>query len=222
MARKTTKKSANRQLEGAGEFLGADTEKEALDRIAAAKAAAETEAEQDNGGPVPTLRDEAAWRRAANELKAETIELEALAEKVAEVRGRISSIKKVAEKCGVDWDVVKLYNKYEARIRKGGMGEIVTEQRRLGALMRYMESPLHTQFSMFPEEATTEEAKAANDALDAELQGQLAYRQGAKLTDNIYNAATDTEKHNDWHRGWVNAQNATAASMGPGEGEAAH
>src|SRR5262249_37052681 len=122
--------------------------------------------EQDgsNGGPTPTLMDEAAWRRAANELKAETLELEALAEKQAEVRGRISSIKKVAEKCGVDWDVVKLYNKYDARIRKGGMGEIVTEQRRLGALMRYMESPLHTQFSMFLEESPStegEENKAA-------------------------------------------------------------
>lgn len=40
--RKTTKR--NGELEGAGEFLGADTEKEAIEKIAAAKAAAETEA----------------------------------------------------------------------------------------------------------------------------------------------------------------------------------
>jgi hypothetical protein len=201
------KKKAAAPLEGAGEFLGEDAEKEAIEKIAAAKAAADTEEAQDNGGPI---MDEAAWKRAALELVAEQIEIDQLMEKVAEVRGRISSIKKVAEKCGVDWDVIKLYAKYQKRIRIGEMGAVVTEHRRLGALMRYMDCPLHTQFGLFPEEPTA----AAAPTMEAELQGQHAYSQGANLTDNPFHAATDVERHNEWRHGWIQAQNAKARSMG--------
>jgi hypothetical protein len=215
MPRKTNK---NRQLEGAGEFLGQDTEKEAIEKIAAAKAEADAQQTngESNGGP---MLDEAAWKRASNELVAEQIELDELGEKVAEVRGRISSIKKVAEKCGVDWDVVKLYAKYAKRIRIGEMGYVVTEQRRLGALMRFMDCPLHTQFGLWPEEPKGEDG--AGSAMDAELQGQHAYRQGAKLSDNPFHGATDTERANQWHHGWTQAQNANASSMGPTDGEPA-
>jgi len=216
MAKRTNKKR-NGELEGAGEFAGPDAEKEAIEKIAAAKAASEKEAEQDNGGPI---MDEAAWKRAALELTAEQIEIDHLMEKVAEVRGRISSIKKVAEKCGVDWDVIKLYAKYQKRIRIGEMGAVVTEHRRLGALMRYMDCPLHTQFGLFPEEPTGEDGKPATPAMEAELMGQHAYSQGAKLQDNPFNAATDTDKHNDWHHGWTQAQNHNARSMAPPAGEA--
>lgn len=225
MARRPRGTKTNLQLQGAGEFAGQDTEQSARDKIAeaeAARKASETEKAQDgNGGPIPTLQDEAAWRRAANELKAETLELEELATKTSEVRGRISSIKKVAEKCGVDWDVVQLYNKFDARIRKGGTGEIVTEARRLGALMRYMESPLHTQFAMFPEPPKDDEVAPNGQSvavMEAELLGQQAYKQGAKLQDNPFNVSTDPEKHNEWHTGWTQAQNHTARTMGPPAG----
>lgn len=221
MARKTTKKSANRQLEGAGEFLGADTEKEALDRIAAAKAAAETEAEQnkkgDNGGPI---MDEAAWRRAVNESVAEDLEIERLQEQVAECRGRLSSIRKVAKACGVDWDVVVDYRKVQRRIRNGEMGAIVTEHRRMGELMAIMNCPLYTQWDLFKLPAG-QLADGAEPTMEAELAGQHAYGQGAKLTDNPFHAAKDTDRHNEWRHGWTQAQNAKARSMGPAEGEGA-
>lgn len=210
------------QMEGADEFIGQDPEKEAIEKIAAARAAAETEAEQDkkgdNGGPI---MDVDAWRRAANESIAEDLEIEKLQEQVAECRGRLSSIRKVAKSCGVDWDVVAQYRKIQKRIRKGEMGEIVTEHRRLGELMGILDCPLYTQFDLFKLAAKQVAEGGQTPPMEPELQGQLAYRQGAKLTDNIYNAATDTEAHNDWHRGWVNAQNANARTMAPAAGEAA-
>lgn len=217
MARGKGRKAA--QLEGAGEFLGEDTEKDAIEKIAAAKAASETEAAQDkadNGGP---MLDEHAWKRASNELVAEQIELDALGEKIAEVRGRISSIKKVAKKCGVDWDVVKLYSKYQKRIRIGEMGEVVTEQRRLGALMRIMDCPLHTQFALFPEEPKRNEANGAA-AMDAELQGQHAYGNSEPLTNNPFQPGT--QEHVDWAHGWAQAQNAKVREMGATEGAATY
>ncbi len=219
MARRKTKSAP--ALTGAEEFAGPDAERDAIEKIAAAKAAA-TEAEQDagdNGGP---LMDEDAWRRAANELCAEQIEIDALMDKVAEVRGRISSIKKVAEKCGVDWDVIKLYAKYQKRIRIGEMGAVVTEHRRLGQLMELMDCPLFTQFELFklPADQLAEGGAKAPE-MEAELLGQHSYSQGALLTDNPFHAATDVQRHNEWRHGWTQAQNANARSMAPDSGEGA-
>lgn len=215
MARRKT--TAPKVLLGAEEFAGTDTEQEAIEKIAAARAAATKEQKADggdNGGPI---LDQAAWTRASHELVAEQIELDQLAEKVAEVRGRISSIKKVAEKCGVDWDVVKLYAKYQKRIRIGEMGEVVTEQRRLASLMRIMDCPLHTQFGLFPE--MTEEAASAKPGMDAELQGQAAWRNNEPESNNPFQGGTD--EHVDWQRGFRNALAAGAREMAPG-GETAH
>ena len=218
MARRGSGRKGNRALEGAEEFVGPDAEKEAIEKIAAAKAAAEKEAAQDNGGPI---MDEAAWKRAALELIAEQIEIDHLMEKVAEVRGRISSIKKVAEKCGVDWDVIKLYAKYQKRIRIGEMGEVVTEHRRLGSLMRYLDCPLHTQFGLFPEEPKDESGKPIPAAMDAELQGQHAYSNNEPRENNPFQPGT--QEHVDWGLGWNQAQTATAMKMKPGtSGAPAH
>lgn len=196
------KKTTPQTLAGAGEFLGKDPEQEAIAKIAEARAAAEKE-KGDNGGPI---LDENAWRRASLELVAEQIEFDALGEKVAEVRGRISSIKKVAEKCGVDWDVVKLYAKYAKRIRIGETGEIVTEQRRLASLMKIMDCPLHTQFGLFPE-LVEETGAPSRPGMDAELQGQHAYRNKEPRENNPFQPGT--QEHVDWGQGWNAAQTAT-------------
>lgn len=205
MARKPKKNTSPKTLLGAEEFAGPDAEQEAIEKIAAARAAAtkEEEAEKgDNGGPI---LDEAAWQRASVELVAEQIELDHLAEKVAEVRGRISSIKKVAEKCGVDWDVVKLYAKYQKRIRIGEMGAVVTEQRRLASLMRIMDCPLHTQFGLFPEltEVSPEEPKDEK-ALEAEatLAGEQAGLNAEPKDNNPYWNRPGTPQWFGWNNGW--------------------
>jgi len=203
------------ELADADEFIGADPEKEAIEKIAAAREAAAKEDEKkgDNGGPI---LDRDAWRRAVNESIAEDLEIESLQEQVAECRGRLSSIRKVAKSCGVDWDVVTQYRKIQKRIRKGEMGELVTEHRRLGELMGIMNCPLYTQFDLF--KLPVEEGDKPSN-LEAELQGQHAYGQGAKLTDNPFHHADDVERHNEWRHGWTQAQNANARSMGS---EAAH
>jgi len=211
------RKKAPAVLAGAEEFQGPDAEREAIEKIAQAKAAAATEAEQDakkgdNGGPP---LDEAAWRRACNEYVAEMLEMEKLEEQKSEVAGRISSIRKVAKKLGVDWDVVKRYYADHKRVRKGTMGEMVTEERRYRWLLKVMDSPLGTEFTLWE---FADEAGGKPDArpgMDAELLGQLAYREGAALTDNQFNPTADVEKYNDWRRGWINAQNANAKSMAP-------
>lgn len=216
MARRKT--STPKPLLGADRFAGSDAEQEAIEKAAASRAAAKEEAaNDDNGGPI---MDEAAWTRASHELVAEQIALDALAEKVAEVRGRISSIKKVAEKCGVDWDVVKLYAKYQKRIRIGEMGAVVTEQRRLASLMRIMDCPLYTQFGLFPEEPKGDDGAPAKPGMDAELQGQAAYRGGEPRENNQYQAGT--EEHADFDRGWLNAERAFLHPRGEGNGASAH
>jgi hypothetical protein len=199
MARK--KKTPAKPLLGAEQFAGADADREAIEKIAAARAAAEQEKAGDNGGP---LMDEAAWERAVNQLMAEQIDIEAMMEQVAEARGRISSIRKVAKSCGVDWDVVKVYATYQKRIRKGETGAIVTEHRRLGALMKHLNCPLYTQFALFPEEAKPANGKAAPAGMDAELQGQHAHSNGEPRDNNPFQAGT--QDHVDWSQGWANAE----------------
>lgn len=201
MAKRKT--ATPKTLLGAEDFAGPDADKDAIEKIAAAREAAAKEAEAgDNGGPI---MDEAAWSRASVQLVAEQIELDALAEKVAEVRGRISSIKKVAEKCGVDWDVVKLYAKYQKRIRIGEMGAVVTEQRRLASLMRIMDCPLYTQFGLFPEEPkdTPEEPKDEK-TLEAEatLAGEQAGLNAEPKDNNPYWNRPGTPQWFGWNNGW--------------------
>ncbi len=209
------KKTTPNPLLGAEQFAGEDADKEAIEKIAAARAAADKEKAADNGGP---LMDEAAWERAVNQLVAEQLDIETMMEQVAEARGRISSIRKVAKSCGVDWDVVKVYAATQKRIRKGEMGAIVTEHRRLGALMRFMNCPLHTQFGLFPDEPGTE--AAAKPGMDAELQGQHAWRNNEPESNNPFQPGT--QEFVDWQSGHRNAMAAHARKMGPNGEASAH
>lgn len=210
-------------LTGAEEFAGSDTEKDAIEKIAAAKAAAATEAERDRGGDNggPPL-DIAAWRRAANEYCAEMLAMEDLDTKRSEIAGRISSIRKVAKKLKVDWDVIKRYYVDHKGIRKGAMGAMVTEERRYRWLLKVMDSPLNTQFDLWDFHEETGDKSDARPGMDAELQGQHAYSNGEPLLNNPYDPTNqDTiEKHNAWRHGWNQAQNANARSMGRSGGEA--
>lgn len=213
-------------LAGAEEFAGTDAQQDAIEKIAAAKAAAATEAEQDkkkgdNGGPP---LDEVAWRRAANEYCAEMLTMEELDAKKAEVAGRISSIRKVAKKLGVDWDVIKRYHIDHKGIGKGAMGAMVTEERRYRWLLKVMDSPLNTQFDLwqFAEEGAATEGADARPGMDAELQGQHAWSNRETLANNPFTQGT--EDFVAWETGWHNAQAAEVRKMGPNGGgaEAAH
>lgn len=217
MARKSKSSAAQKALLGADEFAGPDAEKEAIEKIAAARAAATKEEEADkkagdNGGPI---MDQNEWRRACVEYSAEMLDMEDLAERKAEIAGRISSIRKVSKKLGVDWDLVKRYYEDHKRIRKGAMGAMVTEERRYRQLLKLMDSPLGTQFTLWEIEAEQPEGEAAKPGMDAELQGQHAYSNNEPRENNPFQPGT--QDYVDWGSGWNAAQTATAMKMAPGE-----
>lgn len=215
------KDKAAKPLLGAEEFAGADAEKEAIEKIANAKAAAAKEVEADkkkgdNGSP---LMDEDAWKRACLEYTAEMLEMEDLDAKKAEISGRISSIRKVAKKGKVEWDLVKRYYDDHKAIRKGGMGAMVTDERRYRQLLKLMGSPLGTQFTLWEVEPEQPEGAAAKPGMDAELQGQHAFSNSEDRENNPFTPGTDD--YADWDRGWNNAFDATARKMGPVAGASA-
>lgn len=215
------KPKASKALLGAEEFAGPDTEKEAIERIAASKAAATKEEEDakaraDNGGPA---LDEAAWSRAVTEYSAEMLAMEELDRQKSEISGRISSMRKIAKKHGVDWDLVRRYYDDHKRIRKGKKGEMVSEERRYRWLLKFMGSPLGTEFTLWEVETEEAGADAKKPSMDAELQGQHAYSNNEPLTNNPFQAGT--EEYVDWERGWTQAQAANARGMGSASGEAA-
>lgn len=217
------KKKGPTELLGADEFNGPDSTTIAIEKIHAAKEAAATEAEQDrkigdNGGPI---FDGVAWRRAVLEYTAEMLAMEDLEKQKAEIAGRISSIRKIAKKHKVEWHQIKRYYDDHRGIRKGAMGAMVTGERRYRQLLKYMESPLYTQFTLWaiePEE--TGEGASTVSAMDAELQGQHAYANNEPLTNNPFDPVTKTELYNDWAHGWKQAQNANARGMGPSDATA--
>lgn len=221
MPRNRNSRSAAKPLLGAEEFAGPDAEREAIEKIAAARAAATEEAAEkkgDNGGPV---LDEDAWRRACNEYTAEMLEIEDLESKKAEVAGRISSIRKRSKKLKVDWDLVKRYYADHKAIRKGAMGAMVTDERRYRWLLKMMGSPLGTQFTLWEVEPEEDAAGAGpKPGMDAELQGQHAQRNNEPVSNNPF--LQGTEDFVAWEQGWNNAMAATAREMAPGNGAAAH
>ncbi len=194
-------------LRGAEEFAGGDTTDDALTKIEAATKAAAIEAEQakkkgDNGGP---LLDEDAWKRACVEYSAEMLDMEDLEVKKSEIAGRISSIRKVAKKAKVNWDLVKRYHDDHKAIRKGGMGAMVTDERQYRHLLKLMGSPLGTQFSLWEVEATTEgEAAAPKDentrVAEATLAGEHAGRNAEPKDNNTHTPGTP--EWFGWNNGW--------------------
>lgn len=222
MPKRARRAAAPKVLLGAEEFAGADADKEAIEKIAAARAAATKEEEEnrkdgDNGGPI---LDTDAWASAVNQYMAEMLEIEDLEKQKAEVAGRISSIRKIAKKRGVDWDLVRRYHEDHKRIRKGAMGAMVTEERRYRWLLKFMGSPLGTQHTLWDVEADTGDDASAKPGMDAELQGQHSFRNSEPRENNPFGAGT--EQYADWDRGWLNAEGAFLNPRGEGDGAAAH
>ncbi len=207
------KKRNAQQLEGAGEFLGTDPEKDAIERIAAARAAAEKDKGGDNGGPI---MDEDAWRRACNEYTAEMLTMEDLERQKSEVAGRISSIRKVAKKLKVDWDLVRRYYADHKNIRKGGMGAMVSDERRYRQLLVLMDSPLGTQFTLWQVEP---EGATSKPSMEPELAGQHAWSNKEPRQNNPYQQGT--EEFVQWDNGWVAAETHATAQIGRGNGAGA-
>ena len=198
-------KAEAKPLKGAAEFIGENPTKEALEKIAAAKAESDKAAAKgDNGGP--KVIDEEAWKSASQRTLAEHIEIDKLNEQIAECRGRISSIKKTARAQGVPWHAVQSYVKDQRRIMKGQMGEIVTEERDRGTMHRLNNSPIGTQFGLWDQPVETPQPGEKPRALDPELQGQHAARNLEPIDSNPFTPGS--QEFVDWDRGFRNADGA--------------
>lgn len=207
MAKKT---KAAARAEGLKDFTGPDPEKQAIETLAKAAAEKNKKRAGSNGdGPSDEVYLRNLTLIAADQVALDKLK-EAVAEQVAVLRNRY----KTSKDDGCDNDAIRLYLK----IKKRPAGEIVSEHRSLGRILRLMEDPLGTQWQLFSIPADVEAAKEGVVPMEAELQGQHAYSNGEPLENNPFGSEPGSQNYVDWRQGWVNAQNAKARSMGPSNG----
>jgi hypothetical protein len=127
----------------------------------------------------------------------------------------------IAKEAGAPKKELVDYIKGRAERAKNGDGPMVAYHRNYGRLARLMNDPIGTQWGLFEvrgdneiDEAT---GKPASAAMDAELQGQAAFRNGEPCEPPFQPA---TEEFVLFEQGWKNAERATAMQMAPGAADA--
>lgn len=193
-----------------------DFNEETIEKLSAARAK-ENAKIGDNSEPKDEVID-----RNFDAIELALIEIDNAARIMQKARAGLKAARDTAKTdCGSKaWvDSIVASVKLKRQGEKGGNGELVTEHRQIGRILRLKGVPLGVQFKLF---AFAEEPADGTPvaAMDAELQGQHAYAEGAKLTDNPFHHADDAERYNDWHHGWTQAQNAKAREMGGNGAEA--
>lgn len=194
------------------DFAGPDADAEAIEKLASA-AAKENAKAGKNAGPIS---DEALARH-IDLIQAAELEYDEARDATAVKSGILRNRYKVAKNDGADIEALKL----ALKLAKRTSGEVVTEHRNVGRIIRLMNLPIGHQFNLFsvPEDEAAEAAGKPN-AMDAELQGQAAYRNSEPVINNPFQPGT--QEHVDWRQGWNNAQTATARNMGGAAEAAAH
>lgn len=206
MSKRTTKtnRTANH-----GDFAGPDADKENLDRLAAAKAEAEAGAGpgHNSGDPSPD-----AITRSYNAIKAAKLEIIVAGRTMQKARAELSAAEKTAKADlgSKGWvSSVKKSVEMDMAAEKGGQGELVTEHRQIGVILRTLNVPLGTQFGLFAEPpvvaAPAGEAAVVSE-VDAYLQGEHAYKNEEPLINNPFQPGTP--QHVQWGTGWADAQTA--------------
>lgn len=162
----------------------------------------------------------------ASHIEAALIEIDEAAKVMASARGKLSAARKLTKKdCGSKaWaDSIESAIKLKRAASKGGTGEIVTEHRQMGRVLRLLDSPLGTQFNLFTVADEPEASGAKNGpspGMDAELQGQHAWANNEPISNNPFQPGT--EEFVAWETGHNNAMAAHARKMKPGGEAAAH
>lgn len=206
----------NRRAENLGDFAGPDADIENIEKLSAA--AAKANGAGHNSGEPP---DEVI-KRNADAIEVALVELDAALRIVQGARASLGVARKTAKtdlgsKAWVDSVVAAVKLKREAE--KGGSGEIVSEHRQMGRVLRLLDTPLGHQYGLFALLDGGSEAAAAPTAMDAELQGQHAQRNNESISNNPFTPGS--ENFVQWEQGWNNAMAAQVRKMGP-SGEAAH
>lgn len=203
------------QAENLKDFAGPDHDKETIEKLAEAARKANAK-----GGDNSEPKDEVVARN-FDAIELALVEIDSAARIMQKARADLKAARTTAKadlgsKAWVESVVAAVKLKRQAD--KGGTGELVTEHRQIGRILRLKGVPLGTQFKLFAfDDAPADGAPVA--AMDAELQGQHAYSNNEPRENNPFQPGT--QEHVDWGLGWNNAQTATAREMAP-NGASAH
>lgn len=203
------------QVANLGDFAGGDADKETIEKLAEA-------AKKNNakGGDNSEPPDEVVSRN-FDSIELALIEIDNASRIMQKARAGLKAALDTAKTdCGSKaWALsIQASVKLKRQGEKGGNGELVTEHRQIGRILRLKGVPLGVQFKLFQfEDAPADGAPVA--AMDAELQGQHAYSNNEPLVNNPFQPGT--QEHVDWGMGWNNAQTAKVRSMGETGGETA-
>lgn len=192
-----------KRAENHSDFAGADANQEAIETLS--KAAKKANAKGKNTGEI----SEEAIARHVDLIKAAELEWREKRDEATALKGVLANRYKVFKNDGGDTDALKLAFRIAERVS----GEVVTEQRAVGRYLKIMGAPIGTQWTLFEEEPG--ESAAPGVGMDAELQGQAAYRNSEPYGNCPFQPGT--QYHQDWSSGWMNAQAANVRSMGEGE-----
>lgn len=180
------------------DFAGPDAEREAIEKLA--KAAQEANAKGGhNSGP-----SDETYLTNVRLIQADQIALDELVAAANEQRGVLRNRYKVAKKDGCDVEAIRLVLK----LGKRTSGEVVTEHRNVGRILRLLDHPLGTQYNLF---VVGGEDEAPATAMDAELQGQHAGRNGESADNNPF--PPGSAEHVEWRQGWGNGQAMLVGGM---------
>lgn len=213
------RKPRGKRAENLGDFAGPDADKETIEKLAEAAKKANAKG-GDNSEPKDEVLD-----RNFDAIELALVEIDAAGRIMQKARAGLKAVRDTAKtdlgsKAWVESVVASVKLKRQAE--KGGTGELVTEHRQIGRILRLKGVPLGTQFNLFAvaadEAAGGGEGKPA--AMDAELQGQHAYSNNEPYGNNPFQPGT--QEHQDWTNGYMAAQRATAEKMGNGAEAAAH
>lgn len=208
----------SRRAPNLGDHAGPDHDQEQIEKLSKAAKKANGNAGHNSGEPP----DEVVQRNAAA-IEVALSEVDAALRIVQTARANLGVARKTAKtdlgsKAWVDSVVAAVKLKRQAE--KGGTGEIVTEHRQMGRVLRLLNVPLFTQFNLFSGAETEIPAElGGKNGMDAELQGQHAWRNSEPESNNPFPAGT--ENHVMWQQGFRNAMSAHAGTMGK-TGDAAH
>jgi hypothetical protein len=204
------------QPEGLSDFAGGDADKETIEKLAEAAKKANAK-----GGDNSEPKDEVIERN-FNAIELAWSEIDAAGRIMQKARSALSAALKTAKTdCGSKtWATnIEKAVKLKRQGDKGGNGELVTEHRQIGRILRLKGVPLGVQFKLFPlgDEPSGDGTLAG---MDANLQGQHAGRSGEPAENNPFTPGT--AEFADWAEGWVNGQAMLAQGIGNGAEAATH
>lgn len=215
------RKPRNRRAENLGDFAGPDADRENIEKLAKAAEDANNKIGHNSGDPADEV-----IKRNADAIEVALVEIDAALRIVQTARAGLSVARKNAKTDfgSKGWvDSVEAAVKLKRAAEKGGSGEIVTEHRQMGRILRLLDTPLGHQYGLF---ASIEDGDktatngSATSAMDAELQGQAAWRNKEPAENNPFTPGT--ENFVQWAQGFANAEAAALQQLGRGNGEPAH